>query len=277
MDIETKEAQKIISSDCAATGVIDLAFHSLNRVPAYIWGLTSLVDISLDNNDIASLDIPKGSLPNLKRFSVRHNELTTIPLFFANVGPGFELLDVRNNCIEELPESFMVLLNKPEPVIHLGVRWANSSCSDPASLRCLDPHWGGWHGKLPKDGDVVAVQRWGALRYRYRCITTHKVFVDYKQTPGFRLRYEDNPAEEALRASLGMSEGEAWNAAKVRSYLQRKMEAAEEHEEEPAPDYAEIRKEKKDQKLEREKDKKQKQKAIKRASSQRAKQKLLNE
>ena len=280
MDIESKEAQKVISADAAATGTLDLEFRSLNRVPKYVWGLTALVDVSFDNNDISLLDIPKGSLPNLKRFSIRHNELEKIPHFFSNVGPQFELLDVRDNRIEELPEALSVLLNKPELVIELEMEHYGNhyKYSDSRGTRCVDPNWGGWHGKTPKTGDTIRLERWG--RGHWPRISEFQVSVDYEEKPGFRLRYEGNPAEEVLRESLGMSEGEAWDAEKVRKYLDAKMRAArrqsyKEKEKEVPPDWAELGKQRKEQQLERERDKKQKDKAVRRDTSHRARLKLM--
>lgn len=102
------------------------------------------------------------------------------------------------------------------------------------------------------------------------------MYIDYESKPGFRLRYEDNPCEEMLRQSLGMSEGDSWDADQVRSYLESKLEAAlAQEDEEVPPDWAELRQLRKEQRVEREKNRKQKEKAIKRDTSHRARQKLL--
>lgn len=277
----SKEAVKTLSVHCAKSGVVDLDHQGIlsSQSLRFLWSLTSLTRLTLEHNELSELAIPKdASLPNLKTVSLRYNQIKVLPEFFSHVGPEFEMLDVRNNQIEELPAEFRLLMTKQELVILSrqpdGQEWYYSE--GPRSFAPANPNWSGWHGKTPVSGNVYGFKHmsyWGRRPYHLR-----QIQVSHRAISGFRMRFEDNPAEQKLRELLGL-EGEAkFRADRVESFLnqmhqQQMMEAQTTVDE--APDYKALGEQRQEQKLERERQKKNADKSIKREEKRKTQQRLL--
>jgi hypothetical protein len=146
----------------------------------------------------------------------------------------------------------------------------------------MNPNWGGWHGKLPKEGFHVVRQRRRAGKVLIKHETVGHV--------GFRIGFKGNRGLEAkLRADLGMGEDdEDYDSQRVKDLLHdRALDeqaavamtaavAAEALESEADQDSS-ARSEKQKQRAEREQDRRVKDKAVQREQKARAKAKGLME
>lgn len=101
---EIDERQMLVKlSIAASTGRLDLSDLRLNSLPAGLWEISDLEDLSLAGNDLRQIVADLGSLKALKRLVVAGNRLRGLP---PTVGQLHALdgLWAHGNAIEQLPE-----------------------------------------------------------------------------------------------------------------------------------------------------------------------------
>ena len=82
---------------------------NLSALPSEIGGLTSLVELYLNYNQLMALPESIGDLSNLKELNIANNKLTSIPQALENLY-NLENLYINDNLLESIPE-FLCNLN----------------------------------------------------------------------------------------------------------------------------------------------------------------------
>ena len=94
----------------ANTGALDLSNCGLEEVPAAVWQLSELVDLSLAGNRIKSLPPAVGQLRKLRRLGVAGNLLESVPEEIGGL-PALEGLWLHGNALHTLPNGIGSLSN----------------------------------------------------------------------------------------------------------------------------------------------------------------------
>lgn len=153
-DADAELMKKGLEKKVAVDGVLDMSFQKLETIPSWVWRLSSLRTLLLNNNAITEVKLPKDAhVPVLERVDLSNNLIRELPQTLVELldGATFRLLDVSNNKLEILPEQFLVLFQDKELSVHV---YHHQECGAGSSLVRVasDLRWPGWRGKIPKEG-----------------------------------------------------------------------------------------------------------------------------
>jgi hypothetical protein len=209
----------------AEDGVLDLSFQNLEEVPSWVWYLSSLKSLILNNNKIAKLSVPKdANVPALESIDLSSNLLQELPQDLASrfESHNFRFLDVSSNRLKCLPDEFFVFFEDRKLQISFKTRGARGS----VLAQARDPNWGGWHGKFPKEGFHFV-----RSKGRYGRSHSFPALVQFQEKAevGCRISFQGNEELEAeLRAELGMNEGDEFDSERVKDMLCDRVQNREE-------------------------------------------------
>jgi internalin A len=87
---------------------IDLSANQLEKVPAEVFQLSNIKELSLENNHLAELSSEIESLSHLHQLNLNHNRLQELPPEIGKL-KSLEILNLRGNRLRKLPIEFRSL------------------------------------------------------------------------------------------------------------------------------------------------------------------------